>query len=495
MSHPAASPDSARPDSANAESAVEFLLSRVNYERTNKPPYDPRSFRLERMRRLLALLGDPHFAWPAVHIAGTKGKGSTATMIASVLMKAGYRVGLYTSPHLNHIEERMQANGQPCPPEALAGIVHRLRPIVERMDREAALDGRAGDGPTYFEITTAAAMQYFADLALDIVVLEVGLGGRLDSTNVCNPILSGITSIGFDHMAQLGNTLAAIAGEKAGIIKPGVEVVTGVTQQEPLAVIMRRANQLGCELIQAGLHYRFEYRVDSSTTWPRVSFFDTSSGDRLGGNLPNVELHLLGQHQAANAAMAIAMLRMLEKKGWRIGDDAIRAGLAAAVCPARVEVIRRDPTVILDVAHNVSSIQALVETIDLSFPGTRRSLVFGSSRDKDIPGMLEILLPKFDRIYFTQYRLNPRAADPHWLMETAKTLLAANSSQVERPYQPQLQLVTDPIDAYRQAAGELDREGLLCVTGSFFLAAELRPWLQAERQADSSCQVESIVNV
>ncbi len=203
-----------------------FLESRIDHERSTPAPYSQRNFKLERMRELLAALGDPHLGLPAIHIAGTKGKGSTAAMIAAALEAAGYRVGLFTSPHLERVEERIAIDGQPLSAPDWERLIEEARPHVERMDARAECEGACG--PTYFEIVTALAFRHFADLGADCAVLEVGLGGRLDSTNVCRPIVSLITSISFDHVQQLGGTLAAIAGEKAGIIKPGVPVISGV---------------------------------------------------------------------------------------------------------------------------------------------------------------------------------------------------------------------------------------------------------------------------
>ena len=234
--------------------ALRFLMDRIDYERTLSMPCSEEAFKLDRMRELLRRLGDPQNRMPIVHVAGTKGKGSTAAMMAAVLSAAGYRTGLFTSPHLDRVEERIVIDGQPCSAEELAALVELVRPAVEALDRETEVEKGTGPicrndpegaahklelspcpplGPTYFEIITAAALCHFARRRVDAAVLEVGLGGRLDSTNVCTPAVSIITSISFDHVKQLGDTLAAIAAEKAGIIKPGVPVVSGVTADEP----------------------------------------------------------------------------------------------------------------------------------------------------------------------------------------------------------------------------------------------------------------------
>ena len=245
--------------STHAE-ALEFLTSRIDYERTLNVPYTQRDFRLDRMRRLLDRLGNPQAGLKIVHVAGTKGKGSTAASIASVLRCAGYRTGLYSSPHLDRVEERFTIDGQYCPAVELVDLVARIQEIVAGMDDEPADELAGSNHPTYFEIVTALALVRFAERQVDAAVLEVGLGGRLDSTNICQPLVSVITNISFDHMQQLGNTLAAIAGEKAGIIKPGVPVVSGVTQAEPAEVVERVAAECGCRLSVLGREFDFNYR-------------------------------------------------------------------------------------------------------------------------------------------------------------------------------------------------------------------------------------------
>ncbi len=235
-------------------------MGRINYERTATVPYNQRQLKLDRMRQLLVRLGQPDAGMKIVHVAGTKGKGSTSAMIAAMLTAAGYRTGVFSSPHLERIEERFAVDGQPCAAEELVVLVDRLRPVVQAMDEEAMREGDSTAGPTYFEITTAMALLHFVERKVDAAVLEVGMGGRLDSTNVCLPVVSVITSISFDHMKQLGNTLAAIAREKAGIIKPGVPVVCGATEPEAQAVIGAVAREHGCRLIQLGEDFTFQYQ-------------------------------------------------------------------------------------------------------------------------------------------------------------------------------------------------------------------------------------------
>ncbi len=248
------------------EAALAFLLGRIDYERMLSIPYGQRDFRLDRMRELAERLGNPQEQLQIVHVAGTKGKGSTAATITAILAAAGYRTGLYSSPHLERLEERIALDGQECPPEALAALIERVRPTVLEMDRQA---GPGSHGPTYFEILTALALLYFVEHAVDVAVLEVGLGGRLDSTNICTPAVAAITSISYDHTRQLGSTLAAIAGEKAGIIKPGVPVISGVVDAEPRDVIARIAAEQHAPLVELGRQFEFAYHPARARTWRR----------------------------------------------------------------------------------------------------------------------------------------------------------------------------------------------------------------------------------
>ena len=244
---------------ADRDAAEQFLLSRIDYERAATIPYQ-RDFKLDRMVRFLAKLGNPHVGLKVVHIAGTKGKGSTAAMIASVLSAAGYRTGLYTSPHLEHVEERIRIDNVQILADSFVELIERIRPVVTELDDEAAQETPPSQGPTYFEVLTAMAFVYFADHHVDWAVLEVGMGGRLDSTNVCHPAVSVITSISFDHTKQLGTTLGEIAAEKAGIVKPGVPVVSGVVEDEPREVIRHVAAQHGCRLVERTIDFYAQYR-------------------------------------------------------------------------------------------------------------------------------------------------------------------------------------------------------------------------------------------
>jgi dihydrofolate synthase/folylpolyglutamate synthase len=448
-------------------SALEFLLGRINYERTSTIPYTSGAFKLDRMRSLLSRLRDPHLALRAVHIAGTKGKGSTAAMIASVLSAAGYCTGLYTSPHLDRLEERFLIDGRQCSERELVRLSAEVQVAVLDVDRQS-LDG---EGLTFFEVTTAMAMLHFARSPVDVAVLEVGLGGRLDSTNVCLPEVCVVTSISFDHTKQLGNTLSEIATEKAGIIKPGVPVVSGVVADEPRRAIERVASQQGAPLVARGKAFDAVVRPQpegESLAGQRIDYWENSAAGRW--TLDGIHLPFLGDHQAANAAAAIAALRQLTCRGFDIPNDAIRLGLSQTRCHARIELIRRRPNVIADVAHNVASVQALVEVVRREFPTGKRILLFASSRDKDIPGMLRVLLPEFNQIVLTRFVTNPRAVEVDELHSLARETLSDS-----RRAPPAIAGERDPVAAWELARGLAHDDDLICITGSFFLAAELLP--------------------
>ncbi len=407
------------------DEALAFWYGRINYEVRAAKPGD---MKLERMRALLKLLGDPHDRVRLVHVTGTKGKGSTCAMIASVLRAAGYRVGLFTSPHLEHVEERMQVDGVPITHAELAARMEEVAVAVSELE-----DGRS-PGITFFEIGTALGFLHFCYRRCDVAVIEVGLGGRFDSTNVCNPLVSVITNVGFDHMAQLGNTLEEIAFQKAGIIKRRVPVVSGVTHEGAREVIRKVAAEVGAPL------------------WEPTA---VKPGSALG---------LLGAHQAANAAVALATIERLRATGMPISDAVISRGLAPVYWPARVELVSRNPVVILDTAHNVPSIDALVHTLGESFPMSgRKAVVFAVSSDKQYTEMLRILSGYFDHFHLTKYG-NPRGVSPE--------KLAAVLPEVS-PGKP-FTLHATSREAWTAARAAASENDLVCITGSVFLAGELR---------------------
>jgi dihydrofolate synthase/folylpolyglutamate synthase len=451
------------------DEAMRFWFSRVNYEQRSPKPSD---LKLDRIRGLLEMLGRPQDALRIVHVAGSKGKGSTSAMIASILRQASYRTGLFTSPHLCTTEERIQIDGTAISQDELAMLMADIRPCVELMDRQRPA---GAIGVTFFEIATALGLLHFRRRRVDVAVLEVGLGGRFDSTNVCRPMIAIITSISFDHTQQLGNTLARIAMEKAGIIKPGRPAISGVCDEEARHVIQSICRERGARLVEVGVDFHFSHTPALITADrrqpPQVAV--TTRRQRW----PAMELGLLGAHQAANAALAVAAVEELQAQGLRLSDQAVAAGLAAVRWPARLEVMSSRPLVVLDCAHNVASAQALVETLEQSFPpaqgapatvnGSRRGsrlLLFASSNDKDLPGMLQTLAPHFDRALLTRFSNNPRSVPPEELL----ALWQRTSSQPATVH-------ASPAEAWQAARAAAGADDLICITGSVFLAGELRP--------------------
>jgi len=456
---------------------LQFLLGRENYERWRQIPYDPARMGIGRMRRLLEAIGSPEGSLRIVHTAGTKGKGSTSAMIAEVLSAAGYRTGLFTSPHLERIEQRMTIDGRTCESGEFAALLDLLRPAVECLDR-SAVTGQSG--PTFFEIITAMALLHFARQDVQAVVLEVGLGGRLDATNACHPLASVITSISFDHTQQLGNTLAAIAGEKAGIIKPGVPVISGVVEPEARDVIRAACRKMGSRLVERDTDFVFDYRpprhLEREDAQGQVVYRRIASGPPLANARPPdgyaggpevYDLALPGRHQAANAATALATIDILRQSGWNIPPPAVGRALAGLSWPARVQVLSRRPAIVLDVAHNVASIQALVETLQESVSVDRRLLIFATSNDKDIRGMLSCLVDHFDEAYFTCYSNNSRTVPPEILQQVAEELTGRRWPAF-----------ADPAAAWKAARESAKANDLVCITGSFFLAAEMGPMIR-----------------
>lgn len=453
----------------NYEQAIEFLFSRVNFERLAGTLYSADDFKLDRMREFLRRLGDPQEAIPAVHIAGTKGKGSTAAYVASILTAAGIRTGLFTSPHISAFEERMAVDGVVPTRDELAALVRSIADVVSDLDKTP---GRMS--PTYFEIATALAWRYFRQKDAELVVLETGMGGRLDATNVCRPAVAAITTISRDHTRQLGSSIEQIAREKAGIIKSGVPVVSGVAAPAARAVIEETCREQRAPLFQLGedFHYRYLPPVGGSEGQAAVR---TWGDDWRGFRLP-----LVGEHQAANAAVAVAMVRLLAEQGWPIAAGTIAEGLSRVRWPGRIEVVGRDPTVIVDTAHNWAAIAALLRTLDESFPARRRILIFAATRDKDVAGMLRQLLPRFDCVILASYQNNPRNVPAGELRQIAESL-------GDRP----LHTAEDPSGAWKLARRLAAREDLICVTGSFFIAAELRELILDSLQPPSPASLAS----
>jgi len=464
------------------ESALAWLDRRINFERVVPATAAPGTFGLGRVRRLLAAVGNPHESFPVVHVAGTKGKGSTVAMLAAALQAAGHRVGRYMSPHVDAIEERICVGGRPISAADLVRAFQAVIPAVEQMDRTAAR--RGGNGPTWFEVLTAVAFVHFARARVDLAVLETGLGGRLDATNVSKPVLSIITSISLDHMHLLGSTVGRIATEKAGIIKRRCPVISAAIHPAARRVIESTAARRRAPLLQLGRDFESFYllgRDFESFYLPPTALPPTAAGEALSHGLAPgrvavriaaapaaadivFQLGMPGPHQAINAALVVMAARSLTARGIRVPDRAVVRGLRQVSLPARVETIAHRPLVILDAAHNVASMESLMATLADAAPTFRpRVLVFAASSDKQIDEMLAVVRGHFDHVVVTRYATNPRAA-------TVQQLVAS----CRRAAIPSPQVATAPAEALRLARSLATPRGLVCVAGSFFLAAEIR---------------------
>ncbi len=351
----------------NYQQALDYVFQYANFEARPAEVYAPEHFNLSRMEKLLDLCGNPHQAYPCVHIAGTKGKGSTAAMTASVLQCAGMQVGLYTSPHLVDFRERVQVSGVWISEADFAATVLNMQPAIEQVRNI-----------TYFEIATAISMQYFADQGVDIAVFEVGLGGRLDATNVVKPLVSVITAISKDHTGLLGDTIEEIAGEKGGIIKPEVPVVIAL---QPFSEALTTLTSI------------------AQTRQSPPTVVDAPLAD-------DITIALQGQHQRENAATVAEVVDVLRMQGVEISPEAFFEGLASVKWPGRFEVFNLTPPIVLDAAHNPDSAQRLVQTLVESNVPQLPVLVYGSMRDKDIASVLDILLPHVSSVVFTKTELS-----------------------------------------------------------------------------------------
>ena len=374
--------------------ALDYLYSFVDYSLKHISELAKAEFNLDRMFALMEALGNPQNKSPIIHVAGTKGKGSVSALCASALQAAGYKTGLFTSPHLIDYCERIQVNGEPISHEFMVELVEEVKPFVAKIPKL-----------TTFEITTAIGFLAFAKQGVNASVIEVGLGGRLDATNVVVPKVSVITSLSYDHMAVLGDTLAKIAGEKAGIIKQGVPVVSSAQKEEAREVLERVAKSKECIFTVVGEDVRFE-RINSSLDGQELEISFQQSAIRL-------KIPLLGKHQVENAATAYTALKISEIP---ISDDALQKGFPQAKWPARFEVLRREPPVVIDSAHNRDSALRLRQTLDEYFPDRPVILIFCALEDKDIAGMLEELKPRLEMVVATRAD-HPRAPSADWTAE------------------------------------------------------------------------------
>jgi dihydrofolate synthase/folylpolyglutamate synthase len=425
----------------NYAAAIDFIMERTDYERWPGYTYASR-FDLRRMEDLLHRLGDPHLSARAVHIAGSKGKGSTAAMIAAGLCAAGFKTGLYTSPHLVTLRERINVDGKPILKRDLADVVARLRPHAEEMDRE-----RTYGELTTFELLTAIAFLHFHQQGADFQVLETGLGGRLDATNVVTPEVCVITSISLDHMEVLGNTVGQIAAEKAGIIKPGAPVVCSPQSEEAATVIRETCLRKRARLIsvESDISWR---KTGSSFAWQSLEVKGRRESYRL-------TIPLLGAYQLQNAAAAVATLELLD-----ISKESIEAGLANTYWPGRLQVLRRRPLLVVDGAHSGDSARKLKEALEQYFQFDHLILIIGTSADKDMSGIVTALAPIANSVIATRSR-HPRATTPEAVAgEFARRGVIAKTAE-------------NVAQAVAKAQGIAGKRDLICATGSLFLVGEV----------------------
>ena len=456
----------------NYQEALAWIYSFSDTERTGAFVHD-REDNLRRERALVEVLGNPQRAYGVTHVAGTKGKGSTSAMIASILRAAGVRVGLYTQPDLHTYRERMRVDGEVMPGEVIARLVPQLRSAL------VSIGSSLGSYITY-EVSTALMFLAFRDMGVQHAVVEVGLGGRLDATNIVEPMATVITSISFDHMALLGNTLSAIAREKAGIVKPETPLVCSAQSPEALAVIAEVCRDRNAPLIRVGpagcgdCSYTYTPRDADA----RGQTFDLVTP---GGALAELSLGLLGEHQLENAGAAVAAVQQLNGRGIPVTEEAIRRGLSEARWPARMQVVSERPWAVVDGAHNADSFAKLFAGLRRHFTFRRLILVLGVMSDKDIGGIArETALAHPARIVTTPYA-SPRAAAPEAL---------ANALRAEDPALA-VEDAPNSFAALTTALAEAGPDDLVCVTGSLYLAGEALRWF-AGRQTPTPIEIAGV---
>ncbi len=438
-----------------------YLNSFINYENKNAYSYNE-SFKLGRIKAFLEKIGNPQENLKCIHVAGSKGKGSTCAFIAYILKEAGFKTGLYTSPHLSDFRERIRILEQKSEvrsqksefdgmisKEQFTNLVAKLKPQIDKFNKTSQF------GPlSFFEVYTAIAFEYFKEKKVDFAVLETGLGGRLDATNVVNPLACAITPISLEHTYLLGSTLKAIAAEKAGIIKnKGQIVITSVEEKDALDVIKQRCKEFAAKLFVLNKDFSFK-KIKSDS---KEQIFNVSG---ISGNYKNLKINLLGEHQLINAATAVACVEALRFQNINVSKEAIKKGLQATRWPARFEIIGNNPKIILDAAHNPASARALKETFKENMNSTKPILVFGISNDKDIPGVVKELTAITDDIILTKSD-NPRATEPKEL----KKFFAQNKN---------ITLTKNTKQAMELALEKAKINDAILVTGSLFVVAEVR---------------------
>lgn len=436
------------------QEALRYLESFINYEKIGSYNYKS-SLKLERMRRFTASLGDPQHHTRSIHIAGTKGKGSSASYIYSILRSAGFKTGLYTSPHLIDFRERIRVNNGLISEKDISSILDRIKDVVERSMKD--------DLPTFFEVCTMLAYLYFKEKMCDFAVYEVGLGGRLDATNIIEPLVCAITPLSYEHTDKLGNTLEEIAGEKCGIIKSGSICVSAPQEKEALKVIEKTCRERASHLILVGRDIIFE-EVRSGETEEVFNVFG------IFGEYPLLKSRLIGSHQIMNAATAIGVIEGLRLGGITVPADAIREGIQDARWEGRLEVIKRHPYIVLDGAQNRASAHVLANAVKKIFKYGKLILILGVSKDKDIKGILEELMPISGYIILTKSNMAARAMEPAMIEEAAEKINNVKD----------MTITSNVEDALKKALSRADKDDLVLVTGSLFVVGEVKAYFAKE---------------
>ena len=443
----------------NYTAGLKWLYDHRDHERRRVVAYDPASFSLDRVHRLLEAVGNPHHQLSCVHVAGTKGKGSACAMLASMLGHCGYTVGLYTSPHLVDLRERIMVGGRMVSYPDATSLFREIADAEQRV--------LGDDRPSFFEIMTAAALLHFANQAVDVAILEAGLGGRLDSTTAVTPLVCGLTRVTYDHMNVLGHDLTSIAREKAGILKPEVPAVSVEQEREVKAVFDEVASERGTPLRYANDQIEFSYRFEASRELGPHTRVSVTTHRNRWEHLP---VPLSGQHQAHNCGLALALFDELCDHGFEGPADKVMEGLAQTRLPGRMEMALSDPRVLLDGAHDSASLQALVHALGAHIHYDSLVVVFGCSEDKDVDNMLREVALGADKLVFTRARSHPRAMEPEDLLERFNEV-SGKMAQHARGLR----------DALGLASRAVGREDLIVVTGSFYLVGEAKKYLQEKR--------------
>ncbi|MEM7623267.1 MAG: folylpolyglutamate synthase/dihydrofolate synthase family protein [Planctomycetota bacterium] len=444
--------------------AMKWLDGLTNLERLRPASWGREAPSLDRMRTLLAALGNPQDELRIVHVAGSKGKGSVCEMIAASLRTCGYTVGISTSPHLVTVRERVRIDGDPISEQDFLRALSRVRDAAQAHPKAGPGDA----GVSYFEAMIAVSLLHFADAAVDAAVLEVGLGGRLDATNVVTPTICAITRIQLEHTQILGDDVAKIAAEKAGIIKKGVPTVVAPQDPDAMASIQTAAESAGAPLLRMGDELSFSVRFEATHDMPPHARVCVGLGNSMYEHLP---VPIPGQHQAENCGVALGVIAKLNELGFDLPETRVAEGLASTARNGRMEMVFDEPRVMVDGAHTGESIKALVQAIGAQVKCDSMVVIFGCAADKDVDVMLGEIGRGADKVIFTKAESNPRASDPQLLCDRF-TAVTGKMAQVEPT-------VKDAINCAARAVG---RDDLICVTGSFYLAGEAKGLLDAKRR-------------